>query len=199
MKTYRFSIMLIMVMLALALSNPAQADKFTDTIDIYKKSGSVQPFFEGAYGYAVFPTIGKAGFGIGGAYGTGQVYQGGKVTGETSLIKVTFGLQAGGQAFSEMIFFEDKRAYDEFTSGNFEFDAAVSAVAITAGAQAQAGTAGATAGASAGPATGKQAKTSYHKGMVVFVHTKGGLMYEATIGGQKFSFKAKEETGTGTE
>jgi lipid-binding SYLF domain-containing protein len=196
MKTYRFSIMLIMVMLALALSNPAQADKFTDTIDIYKKSGSVQPFFEGAYGYAVFPTIGKAGFGIGGAYGTGQVYQGGKVTGETSLIKVTFGLQAGGQAFSEMIFFEDKRAYDEFTSGNFEFDAVVSAVAITAGAQAQAGTAGATAGASAGPATGKQAKTSYHKGMVVFVHTKGGLMYEATIGGQKFSFKAKEETGT---
>ncbi|MDL1975658.1 MAG: lipid-binding SYLF domain-containing protein [Deltaproteobacteria bacterium] len=196
MKTYRFSIMLIMVMLALALSNPAQADKFTDTIDIYKKSGSVQPFFEGAYGYAVFPTIGKAGFVIGGAYGTGQVYQGGKVTGETSLIKVTFGLQAGGQAFSEIIFFEDKRAYDEFTSGQFEFDAAASAVAITAGAQAKAGTEGATAGASAGPATGKQAKTSYHKGMAVFVHTKGGLMYEATIGGQKFSFKAKEETGT---
>ncbi|MDL1978292.1 MAG: lipid-binding SYLF domain-containing protein [Deltaproteobacteria bacterium] len=196
MKTYRFSIMLIMVMLALALSNPAQADKFTDTIDIYKKSGSVQPFFEGAYGYAVFPTIGKAGFGIGGAYGTGQVYQSGKVTGETSLIKVTFGLQAGGQAFSEMIFFEDKRAYDEFTSGQFEFDAAASAVAITAGAQAKVGTEGATAGASAGPATGKQAKTSYHKGMAVFVHTKGGLMYEATIGGQKFSFKAKEGTGT---
>jgi len=196
MKTYRFSIMLIMVMLALALSNPAQADKFTDTIDIYKKSGSVQPFFEGAYGYAVFPTIGKAGFGIGGAYGTGQVYQGSKVTGETSLIKVTFGLQAGGQAFSEIIFFEDKRAYDEFTSGQFEFDAAASAVAITAGAQAKVGTEGATAGASAGPATGKQAKTSYHKGMAVFVHTKGGLMYEATIGGQKFSFKAKEGTGT---
>ena len=196
MKTYRFPIMLIMVMLALALSNPAQADKFTDTIDIYKKSGSVQPFFKGAYGYAVFPTIGKGGIGIGGAYGTGQVYQGGEVTGETSLIKVTVGFQLGGQAFSEMIFFEDKRAYDEFTSGQFEFDAAASAVAITAGVQAKAGTEGATAGASAGPATGKQAKTSYHKGMAVFVHTKGGLMYEATIGGQKFSFKAKEETGT---
>ncbi|MDL1978295.1 MAG: hypothetical protein LWX52_09405 [Deltaproteobacteria bacterium] len=191
MKTYRFPIMLIMVMLALALSNPAQADKFTDTIDIYKKSGSVQPFFEGAYGYAVFPTIGKAGFGIGGSYGTGHVYQGGKVTGETSLIKATIGFQVGGQAFSEMIFFEDKRAYDEFTSGNFEFDAAASAVAITAGVQASAGTQGASAGASAGPATGKQVKASYHKGMAVFVHTKGGLMYEATIGGQKFSFKAK--------
>ena len=89
-----------------------------------------------------------------------------------------------------MIFFEDKRSYDEFTSGEFEFDATASAVAITAGVQAKAGTEGATAGASTGPATGKQARASYHKGMAVFVHTKGGLMYEAAIGGQKFSFKA---------
>ncbi|MBC2713566.1 MAG: hypothetical protein HGJ94_21975, partial [Desulfosarcina sp.] len=140
MKTYRFSIMLITVMLALAFSNPAQADKFTDTIETYKKSGAVQPFFKGAYGYAVFPTIGKAGIGIGGAYGKGQVYQGGKVTGGTSLIKATIGFQLGGQAFSEIIFFEDKRAYGEFTSGSFEFDAAASAVAITAGVQAKAGT-----------------------------------------------------------
>jgi lipid-binding SYLF domain-containing protein len=191
MNIYRLSIILVTVMLALALSNPAQADKFADTIDIYKKSGAVEPFFKGAYGYAVFPTIGKAGFGIGGSYGTGQVYQGGKVTGETSLIKATIGFQAGAQAFSEMIFFEDKRAYDEFTSGEFEFDAAASAVAITAGVQAKAGTEGATAGASAGPATGKQAQASYHKGMAVFVHIKGGLMYEAAIGGQKFNFKAK--------
>ena len=191
MNIYRLSIILVTVMLALALSNPAQADKFADTIDIYKKSGAVEPFFKGAYGYAVFPTIGKAGFGIGGSYGTGQVYQGGKVTGETSLIKATIGFQAGAQAFSEMIFFEDKRAYDEFTSGEFEFDAAASAVAITAGVQAKAGTEGATAGASAGPATGKQAQASYHKGMAVFVHIKGGLMYEAAIGGQKFSFTAK--------
>ncbi len=191
MNIYRLSIILVTVMLALALSNPAQADKFTDTIDTYKKSGAVEPFLKGAYGYAVFPTIGKAGFGIGGSYGTGQVYQGGKVTGETSLIKATIGFQAGAQAFSEMIFFEDKRAYDEYTSGEFEFDAAASAVAITAGAQAKAGTEGATAGASAGPATGKQAKASYHKGMAVFVHIEGGLMYEAAIGGQKFNFKAK--------
>ncbi len=192
MNIYRLPILLVTVMLALALSNPAQADKFADTIDIFKKSGAVEPFFKGAYGYAVFPTIGKAGFGIGGSYGTGQVYQGGKVTGETSLIKATIGFQAGAQAFSEMIFFEDKRAYDEFTSGEFEFDAAASAVAITAGVQAKAGTEGTTAGASAGPATGKQAKASYHKGMAVFVHIKGGLMYEAAIGGQKFSFKPKQ-------
>ena len=167
------------------------ADNFTDTIEVFKKSESVQPFFESAYGYAVFPTIGKAGIGIGGSYGKGQVYQGGMVTGETSLIKATIGFQLGGQAFSEMIFFEDKRAYDEFTSGEFEFDATASAVAITAGVQAKAGTEGATAGASAGPATGKQVKTNYHKGMAVFVHTTGGLMYEAAIGGQKFTFTPK--------
>lgn len=188
---YRFPIIILTVILAMAMSIPALADKFTDTIDTYKKSEAVQPFFKKAYGYAVFPTIGKGGLGIGGAYGKGQVYQGGKVTGETSLVKVSIGFQAGGQAFSQMIFFEDKRAYDEFTSGEFEFDATASAVAITAGVQAKAGTEGATAGVSAGPATGKQAQAGYHKGMAVFVHTKGGLMYEAAIGGQKFSFKAK--------
>jgi lipid-binding SYLF domain-containing protein len=192
MKRSRFFILLITVMVVLSLSTPALADKFTDTIDIFKKSEAVQLFFKSAYGYAVFPTVGKAGIGIGGAYGKGQVYRSGKVTGEAKLFKATIGFQLGGQAFSEIIFFEDKRAYDEFTGGSFEFDAAASAVAITAGAQAKAGTEGATAGASAGPATGTQAKTRYHKGMAVFVHTKGGLMYEAAIGGQKFSYSAKQ-------
>ena len=191
-KNYRFPVVLIVVVAALILSSPAHADKFTDTINVFKKSEAVQPFFKNAYGYAVFPTVGKAGIGIGGSYGTGQVYQGGKVTGEVSLVKASIGWQLGGQAFSQMIFFKDKRAYDEFTSGEFEFDATASAVAITAGAQAKAGTEGASAGASAGPATGKQAKTSYHKGMVVFTHTKGGLMYEASIGGQKFNFEPKK-------
>jgi len=191
-QVYLFPIILIAVILALALSNTARADKFTNTIEIFKKSESTQPFFKSAYGYAVFPTVGKAGIGIGGAYGKGQVYREGKVTGETSLMKATIGFQLGGQAFSEIIFFEDKRAYDDYTSGNFEFDASASAVAITAGVQAKAGTEGTTAGASAGPATGTQAHSSYQKGMAIFVHTKGGLMYEATIGGQKFSFTAKE-------
>jgi lipid-binding SYLF domain-containing protein len=190
MKRSRFFIMLITVTVALGLSNPAQADKILDTIEIFKKSEAVQPFLKSAYGYAVFPTVGKAGFGIGGAYGKGQVYRGGKVTGEAKLFKATIGFQLGGQAFSEIIFFKDKRAYDEFTGGNFEFDATASAVAITAGVQAKAGTEGATAGASAGPNTDTQAKARYHKGMAVFVHTKGGLMYEAAIGGQKFSFTA---------
>jgi lipid-binding SYLF domain-containing protein len=191
MKFFRFSMIVVMMIFVSNFLNMAQADSYSNTIEVFKKSPAVQPFFENAYGYAVFPTVGKGGIGIGGAYGKGRVYRGGEVTGTTSLIKATIGFQLGGQVFSEIIFFKDERAYTEFTRGNFEFDAAASAVAITAGAQAKAGTDGATAGASAGPATGTQAKTSYRKGMAVFVHTKGGLMYEAAIGGQKFSFKAK--------
>ena len=190
MKLYRYAGILAM-MAIMSFTGAAHADNFSNTIEVFKKSKTVQPFFKNAYGYAVFPTIGKGGIGIGGSFGKGQVYRGGKVTGTTSLIKGTIGFQLGGQAFSEMIFFQDKRAYNEFTSGSFEFDAAASAVAITVGVQAKAGTEGVTAGASAGPATGKQAKTIYMKGMAIFVHAKGGLMYEATIGGQKFSFKAK--------
>lgn len=189
MRTLRFFIFLIMVILASNFPNLAQADSYSDAIEVFQKSSAVQPFFKNCYGYAVFPTIGKGAIGIGGAYGTGQVYQGGKVTGTASLIKLSIGFQMGGQAFSEIIFFEDKRAYDEFTSGEFAFDAAASAVAITAGVQVKMGTQGSTAGASAGPATGGHLETDYTKGMAVFVHAKGGLMYEAAIGGQKFSFR----------
>ena len=191
MRVFRFFVLLVMVILVSSFPNLAHADNYSDTIHVFKKSPAVQPFFKGAYGYAVFPTVGKGGIGIGGAYGKGQVYRGGKVTGTAKLFKGTIGLQLGGQAFKEIIFVEDKRAYDDFTSGEFEFDATASAVAITAGAQAKAGTEGATAGSSAGSGTGKQAKTNYRKGMAVFVHTTGGLMYEAAIGGQKFSFEAK--------
>jgi lipid-binding SYLF domain-containing protein len=191
MNHYRFNCFAIIIAMLLSAPALAGADKYDDTIAVFKKSPQVQPFFESAYGYAVFPTVGKGGIGIGGAYGKGQVYRQGEFTGNTSLAKVTIGFQLGGQAFSEIIFFQDKRAYDQFTSGSFEFDATASAVAITAGAQAQAGTTGNTAGASAGPATGTQAETSYSRGMAIFIHAKGGLMYEAAIGGQKFSFEPK--------
>lgn len=173
----------------LALVVPVQADAYAKTIAVYKSVDTVKPFFDSAYGYAVFPTVGKGGIGIGGAFGKGRVYRQGQIVGTVSLIKASIGFQLGGQVFSEIIFFEDERAYTDFTSGNFEFDATASAVAITAGVQAKAGTEGTTAGASAGPATGKQAPSTYRKGMAVFVHTKGGLMYEASIGGQKFNFK----------
>ena len=180
---------LVLFMSGVLTWSPVHADSVANTIAVFKKSPAVQPFFESAYGYAVFPLIGKAGFIVGGSYGTGKVYAQGTVTGTSKLIKATVGFQAGGQAFSQMIFFEDRRAYEDFTGGNFEFDANVSAVVITAGVQAKAGTEGSTAGASAGPATGVQAETKYFKGMAVFIHAKGGLMYEAAVGGQKFSFE----------
>ncbi len=167
----------------------AAAENYSSTINVFKDSPAVKTFFDNAYGYAVFPDIGKVGFVIGGSYGKGQVYKSGKVTGKTSVIEGSVGFQVGGKVFSQIVFFEDKRAYDEFTSGNFEFDATVQAVAITAGVDAQVGTAGNSAGASAGPKTGVQAKTSYTKGMATFVHAKGGLMAEFSVGGQKFTFE----------
>ena len=177
-----------MALTLLALSPAHAAEDYSSTINIFKGSPVVEPYFSGAYGYAVFPTIGKGGVGIGGAHGQGQVYTGSKVTGYTKMTQLTIGLQLGGQAFSQIIFFEDKRAYEDFTSGNFEFGAQATAVAITAGATAQASTTGAGASATAGGTAGKQ-EASYYKGMAVFTHVKGGLMYEATLGGQKFSFK----------
>ena len=191
-KTILMVFSLILLAIGIAVNSGAQDVKdYSSTIEVYRQSPVVQPYFENSYGYAVFPTIGKGGFVVGGAYGKGQVYRGGKVTGIAKLIKMSVGFQAGGQAFSEMIFFEDKRAYDDFTSGEFSFDATASAVAITAGVEAKAETSkGATASATAGPKTGAQLATAnYHKGMKVFTHAKGGLMYEAAIGGQKFSFE----------
>lgn len=188
MKSFCVYLLLAVVLFASNLSSLAQADNYSKAIEVFKKAPPVQAFFQKSYGYALFPTIGKAGFVIGGAGGKGKVYQNGEVTGNSTLVKMSVGWQLGAQAFSEIIFFEDKRAYDEFTRGEFAFDATASAVVITAGAQAQAGTQGASAGATAGPATGVQSQANYVKGMAVFVHAKGGLMYEATVGGQKFNF-----------
>ena len=185
----RLRIFMALVFSILVMSSAYADADYSNAIKVFKDSPVVQPYFNNAYGYAVFPTIGKGGVGIGGAHGSGQVYVGDKVTGKTSMTQLTIGWQLGGQAYSQIIFFEDKRAYQEFTSGNFEFGAQASAVAITAGAQAQAGTTGAAASASPGGSAGKQAATKYQKGMAVFTRAKGGLMYEAAIGGQKFSFE----------
>ena len=165
------------------------------TINMFKGNPTVSPLFDSAYGYAVFPTIGKGGIGIGAAHGTGQTYVGDKVTGTVSMTQVSIGLQLGGQVYSQLIFFEDQRAYDDFTSGNFELDAQASAVAVTASAQASSGTTGSAASAGAGGTAGAQADSIYRKGMQIFVIGKGGLMYEASIGGQKFKFKPVKDTG----
>jgi len=167
---------------------PARADDYSDAVATFQKASESGSFFGNAYGYAVFPTIGKGGVVVGGAHGKGRVYEKGKHVGEVSMTQLTVGAQLGGQAFSEIIFFQDKRAFDEFTKGEFEFGAEASAVAITAAVSAQATTGGTGAAKSV---SSDKAKTvsSYQKGMAVFTVAKGGLMYEATLGGQKFSYK----------
>jgi lipid-binding SYLF domain-containing protein len=156
------------------------------TLVEFESVEQMKAYFEGCYGVAIFPTIGKGGMGIGGARGKGWVFREGALTGEVTMSQLTVGLQAGGQAFSQIIFFEDEASYKNFTSGNFEFGAQASAVAITAGANASASSGG---GSSAG-AGSSQAKSDYTGGMAVFTLAKGGLMYEASLGGQKFKFKA---------
>ncbi len=131
----------------------------------------MQGWFRDAYAYAVFPNVGKGGFGIGGAHGKGLVYEQGKLVGKSSLIQITIGFQFGGQAFSEVIFFKNKTAFDHFTQENFEFGAQVSAVALS---------------------VGVSADLAYSGGVAVVTATKGGLMYEASIGGQKFTYEKIE-------
>jgi len=149
-------------------------------------SPQTHAFFANNYGCVVFPTIGKGGIGIGGAHGTGWVFKQNALTGVAKMNQITVGLQAGGQAFSQIMFLEDQRAYDKFTSGNFELGAQASAVALTSGANASASTAG---GAAAGSGDA-QAKKAYTDGLAIFTKAKGGLMYEASVGGQKFKFEA---------
>jgi lipid-binding SYLF domain-containing protein len=135
-----------------------------------EKDPSLAAWFDDAYAYAVFPKVGKGGIGIGGAYGKGIVIRGDSTVATTSLSQLTIGFQLGGQVYSEFVMFKDKTAFDHFARGNFEMGAQVSAVAITVGASADA---------------------NYDGGVAVFTITEGGLMYEATVGGQKFKYKAK--------
>jgi lipid-binding SYLF domain-containing protein len=166
----------------------AHADDYSDTLTVFKNAGASGAFFAKSYAYAVFPTIGSGALIVGGAHGKGRVYVHGAHSGNASVTQVSLGFQAGGKAYSEIIFFEDKRALDEFESGNFEFGADASVVAITAAANAGAATNGVSAGASAGQNDSTTSGSSYQKGMAVFTVAKGGLMYSASIAGQKFSY-----------
>ena len=163
-----------LALLALLLSHTAAAGWDPDEVaqarqavaEFNKADPSLQRFFESAHAYAVFPTVGKGGFGIGGAYGSGIGFRAGEAIGETQL---TIGFQLGGQAYREIIFFRNQAALDAFKRGDFELSAQASAVAATYGASADA---------------------DFEKGVAVFTMAKGGLMYEASIGGQKFDYDA---------
>jgi len=178
--------------LVLAAGGVASADDddYRDTISLFKHAGQSGAYFKDCYGYAVFPTIGKGAFIVGGAHGKGRVYAHGKYVGDTALTQVSVGFQAGGEGYSQIVFFQNKGAFDEFTKGNFEFDAGVRVVAITASAGGDAGTQGVSGDASGGK---KDAATAgdYYKGMVVFTIVKGGALYQASVAGQKYSYKAK--------
>jgi len=130
----------------------------------------LQSFKDKAYGYVVFPKVTKAGLGIGGAAGQGILFRNDVPMGSSKLKQASFGLQAGGQQYKEVIFFEDEAAYNNFTNGNLKFGAQASAVAITAGASVDA---------------------AYKGGTAIFTRVNGGLMYEASVGGQHFSYKPK--------
>ncbi len=154
-----------------------------DTLERFRKLEETNSFLDQAVGYAILPTIGKGGIVVGGAYGEGCVFKDGARTGAVKMGQATIGLQFGGQAYSQLIIFKSQDAYDAFTSGSFEFGADASAVALTYGAQASAGTKGASASANE-----KSGGAQWYRGMAVFTLAKGGLMYEASIGGQKFEF-----------
>ncbi|MGB5425731.1 MAG: YSC84-related protein [Gammaproteobacteria bacterium] len=177
----------VLLLLLFPTSN-VWADTFQDTIEVFRGAGESGSFFDKSYGYAVFPTVGRAGIGIGGARGSGRVFVDGKHVGDSTMTQLTVGLQLGAQAYSMIVFFEDERAFNEFSSGTFEFSAQAKAVAITAGASAAASTAGSSAGASGGR---HDATTvgSFNRGLAVFTVVRGGLMYEASIGGARFSYR----------
>jgi lipid-binding SYLF domain-containing protein len=166
-----------LLLLAATLVGPAAAhagspdedlQKVTEAIARFKeKSPTAGRAFEEAYGYAVFPSVGKGGLGIGGARGKGYVYHRGRVVGRSTLTQVTLGLQLGGQAYSEVVFFKDASALGDFESGRMKLGAQASAVALSARAAGD---------------------LPYRDGIMIVTMAKGGLMYEASIGGQKFSF-----------
>ena len=155
------------------LNDRMELDVQRAIIAIKKADPGIETFFENAAGYAVFPSVGKGGLVIGGAYGKGLVIVDGKVDGYTSMSQATIGLQLGGQKYAQFIFFRDDTAVGHFKRGNFEFGAQASAVAITAGASADA---------------------AYDSGVAIFTHAAGGLMFEGSVGGQRFKYTPKEKT-----
>ncbi len=159
------------------------ADEYADVIANFKAIERIKPFFSHSYGYAVFPRIGKGGLLLGAAFGRGQIYSQGRLAGTVKMSQFTLGAQLGGQTYSQIIFFEDARAFKDFTTGEFEFGVNASAIAITSSAQAQAGTTGSSAGANE-----NFGKSGYYKGMIVFTRGNAGLMFEASIGGQKYRY-----------
>ena len=186
-KLVRVAVMAVLLGGSIGLAN---AGHDSDTADLFHKSNQSSEFFSRSYGYAVFPTILKGGAGIGAAHGTGNVYARGQRLGHVTMNQISVGAQLGGEGYSEIIFFRDKQALEDFTSGNFEFSADAGAVAITAAADVSVGTTGLDTSASGNKKNADTASTFNH-GVAVFTIAKGGLMYNVSVAGQKFSYRAR--------
>ncbi len=159
--------------------NPEGVEKAEEAILTFKeKNDKLTPYFAESYGYVVFPSVGKGAIVLGAAHGRGIVYEQGDVIGEAKMTQVTIGLQWGGQAYSEVIFFDNAATLESFKNGDIEFSGQVSAVAITAGASAD---------------------IAYEDGVAVYTVTKAGFMYEASLGGQKFKYLSKNNVSDKTE
>lgn len=174
MRTLKIIVMVVALMLSAVSSSQAKKDKriLSDAAKakktLLKFHSELQDLFDESAGYVIFPNVGKGGFVVGGASGNGVVYEDGKHIGVAGLKKLNIGLQAGGQAIIEVIFFEDRSALKDFKEGNFSFAAEVSAVALKSGIALNA---------------------KYKDGVAVFVMPKAGLMADASVGGQKFNFR----------
>jgi lipid-binding SYLF domain-containing protein len=186
-KSYTFLIPGLLAM-SVGSSNAFAAKDFSSTLEVFKESPQAEQFLGDAYGYAVFPTVGEGAAVLGGAYGKGQLYQGDKLTGDVTLVGLSIGPQLGGDAYSEIIFFKNKQAYDKFTKGEYSFNAKASAIAVSASAQAEVGRLGSHASANTRSDIGAYT-ASYDDGVAVMVHGKKGLMANASLGAQHFSFK----------
>ena len=177
------------LMLTAVLPGIARGDQFEDAANLFRNAEPSNPFFSRSYGYAIFPTVGKGGFILAGGFGKGRVFVAGDPVGETTLTQASVGFQVGGQAYTQIIFFEDERAFREFSEGGFEFGGQVNATVIKANAQATASTSGSMASASGGTDDVEGVSPGYYKGMAVFIIATGGLMFEASVGGQRFTYR----------
>ena len=166
------------------------ADKNEVAIQAFRDAGAGS-YIDASYGYAVFPSIGKAGLLVGGAHGKGAVYREGTMIGKSTMTQVSLGIQFGGQVYKQIVFFEDARSMREFTSGDFEFSGQAAAVALNSGASAEISTGGG-GRVSVTAANGESTEVDsagFGDGMAVFTLSQGGFMVEVSIGGQRFSYE----------
>jgi len=168
----------------------AHAAGYEQTIALFQSAAQSAGFFDDSYAYAVFPTVGKGSLLVGAAHGDGRVYALGELVGTAAVTQWSLGLQAGGAAYSEIIFFKDRLALDAFESGNIQFGAGVSAVVITAGASASADTVGRQASASTEQDNARVAG-AYRNGIAVFTIVREGLEGGASFKGERFSYHAE--------